>query len=207
MNPFDGNQDGNSRRSFLLTSGGWLTGVWIAAHWPAITAAAQHAEDASAAPAALSFEFFDAAEAADVEAISAQIVPSGATPGAREANAVHFIDRALATFFSGWSQGFRAGLAQFQSTFHASAPASASFAAAGSQAQIAHLTAVERTTFFETVRTLTLLGMFASPKYGGNYGGAGWRLMGFKDQHAFTPPFGHYDRDYPGFVPYSTERS
>ncbi len=167
---------------------------------------AHHADEASAAPAPLGFEFLNAADAADIEAISAQIVPSGATPGAREAHAVHFIDRALATFFSGWSQDFRAGLAQFQSAYRASNPAPASFSKAGSDAQIAYLKTVDGTPFFDTVRTLTLLGMFSSPKYGGNFGGAGWRLMGFVDQHAFTPPFGYYDREYTGFVPYSTER-
>ena len=29
---------------------------------------------------------------------------------------------------------------------------------------------------------------------------AGWKLLGFEDLHAFQPPFGYYDRDYPGFV-------
>ena len=28
-------------------------------------------------------------------------------------------------------------------------------------------------------------------------------MMGFADQHAFTPPFGYYDREYAGFVPLS----
>ncbi len=28
----------------------------------------------------------------------------------------------------------------------------------------------------------------------------GWKLLGFEDLHAFQPPFGHYDRDYPGFL-------
>jgi hypothetical protein len=205
MNPTGDDQDGNSRRSFLRSSGGLLTGVWIAAHWPAIAAAAHHADEASAAPAPPGFEFLNAADAADVEAISAQIIPSGATPGAREAHAVHFIDRALATFFAGWSQDFRAGLAQFQSAYRASNPALGSFSKAGSDAQIAYLKTVDGTPFFDTVRTLTLLGMFSSPKYGGNFGGAGWRLMGFADQHAFAPPFGYYDREYAGFVPYSTE--
>jgi hypothetical protein len=37
----------------------------------------------------------------------------------------------------------------------------------------------------------------------GNYRGAGWTLMGFEDRHAFTPPFGYYDREYTGFVPYA----
>jgi hypothetical protein len=117
----------------------------------------------------------------------------------------HFIDRALATFFSGWSQDFRAGLTQFQSAYRASNPALASFSKAVSNAQIAYLKTVDGTPFFDSVRTLTLLGMFSSPKYGGNFGGAGWKLMGFVDQHAFTPPFGYYDREYTGFVPYSTE--
>lgn len=192
-----------SRRSFLLSSGGWLTGAWIAANWPAIAAAAHHAEDVSGVHEPVGFAFFTAADAADVEAISSQIVPSGATPGAREAHAVHFIDHALATFFSGWSQDFRSGLSEFQSQFRASNPAIASFAKAGPQEQIAYLRTADRTAFFETVRTLTLLGMFSSPKYGGNFRGSGWNMMGFVDQHAFTPPFGYYDREYTGFVPYA----
>jgi gluconate 2-dehydrogenase gamma chain len=202
MNPTDGDQDDTSRRSFLLSSGGLLTGVWIAAHWPAI-AAAHHAADTTAVSAPAGFEFFNTADAADIEAISAQIVPSGATPGAREAHAVYFIDRALATFFAAWSQDFRAGLAEFQSAYRAAIPGSASFAKAAPDAQIAYLRTVDRTPFFETVRTLTLLGMFTSPQYGGNHQGSGWKMMGFADQHAFTPPFGYYDREYTGFVPYS----
>src|SRR3979490_2426646 len=137
MNPTNGDQDDASRRSFLLSSGGLLTSVWIAAHWPAI-AAAHHAADTTAVPAPAGFdipqtarpaepargdfEFLNPADAADVEAISAQIVPSGATPGAREAHAVYFIDRALATFFAAWSQDFRAGLAEFQSAYRAANP-------------------------------------------------------------------------------------
>ena len=206
MIPTDGGQDGSSRRSFLLSSSGLLTGVWIAAHWPAIAAAAHHAEEVPAAPAPAGFEFFDAAEAADIEAISAQIMPSGATPGAREAHAVYFIDRAMATFFAGQAHDFRAGLSEFRSKFRTSNPAFVSFAQAGPDAQIAYLKTVDRAPFFDAVRTLTLLGMFSSPKYGGNFRGAGWEMMGFKDQHVFTPPFGHYDREYTGFVPYSTER-
>ncbi len=196
-------QGDQSRRSFLLSSGGLLTGAWIAAHWPNIAAAAHHTEEMSAVPTP-GFEFFNAADAADIEAISSQIVPSGATPGAREAHAVHFIDRALATFFAGWSENFRSGLAEFQSTFRASNPASVTFAEAASDAQIAYLKTVDRTPFFDSVRTLTLLGMFTSPKYGGNFRGAGWNMMGFEDRHAFAPPFGYYDREYTGFVPYAS---
>ena len=59
---------------------------------------------------------------------------------------------------------------------------------------------VEQTPFFEQMRLLTLLGMFSSPAYGGNVDGAGWKLLGFEDRHVFEPPFGWYDRDYPGFA-------
>ena len=52
---------------------------------------------------------------------------------------------------------------------------------------------------------LTVLGTLSSAQYGGNYQGQGWKLMGFEDQHIFMPPFGYYDRDYAGFVPYGTE--
>lgn len=204
MSSANGGEDDNSRRSFLLSSGGFLTSVWIAAHWPAIAAAAHHAEQTRAVADPTGFQFFSAADAADVEAIAGQIVPSGATPGARDTHAVYFIDRGLATFFSAWSQEFRAGLSEFQAKFLASKPAVASFAGAAPDEQIAYLKTVERTAFFDSVRTLTLLGMFASPKYGGNYGGAGWAMMGFKDQHAFAPPFGNYDREYTGFVPYGS---
>ncbi len=192
-----------SRRSFLLSGGGWVSGVWIAAHWPAIAAAAHHAENAPAVPARTQFEFLEADEAADVDAISAQIVPSGATPGAREAHAVHFIDRAMATFFSAWAPDFRSGLGEFRAKFRAANSSSVSFAKEGSEQQIAYLKTVDDTPFFEAMRTLTILGMFSSPKYGGNFGGSGWSMMGFADQHAFTPPFGYYDREYAGFVPYA----
>ena len=199
--------DGASRRSFLLSTGGLFTAAWLGAQWPAITAAAHDAADMAAADSAAAppwkgFQFLSEPESKDVDALAAQIVPSGATPGAREAHAVYFIDRAMSTFFAAWSAEFRAGLAEFQAKFHSLHPAAASFAAAGSATQIDYLKAVDRTKFFETARLLTVLGMFSSPKYGGNTGGIGWKMMGFEDRHAFSPPFGHYDANYAGFVPY-----
>jgi hypothetical protein len=148
------------------------------------------------------FEFLTAADAADVEALCAQIVPSGATPGAREARTVYFIDKSLSTYFAMLAPDFRLGLAEFQTRFRAGDPATA-FAAAGAMTQETFLKSLDRTPFFETTRFLTVLGLFSSPKYGGNYQGTGWKLMGFVDQHAFAPPFGYYDAHYEGFVPYS----
>lgn len=190
-----------SRRSFLLGSGAALSGIWIASQWPSIAAAAHHAENMPADVLPAHFEFLTVADAADVDAICAQIVPSGATPGAREAHAVYFIDKSLSTYFASMAPDYRLGLADFQARFRAAGVGTA-FAAAGTEVQETFLKTVDRTPFFETTRFLTVLGLFSSTKYGGNYRGAGWKLLGFVDQHAFAPPFGYYDAQYQGFVPY-----
>jgi gluconate 2-dehydrogenase gamma chain len=135
-----------------------------------------------------------------VDAIAAQIIPSDTTPGAREAGVMYFIDRALATFFSRMAVTFRTQLAEFRAECRAHNPAIESFAALSSQQQIEFLKTVEHTPFFDSMRMLTVLGMFAMPSYGGNRNGVGWKLLGFEDRHMFQPPFGDYDRDYPGFA-------
>jgi gluconate 2-dehydrogenase gamma chain len=190
----------NSRRSFLIAGGEALSAAWLVAQWPSIAAAAHHAEEAAAAaPAGL--QYFSAEAAADVAAICEQIVPSGATAGAREAHAVYFIDRSLSTYFAKLAPSYHAGLVEFQSQFGAGSKLK-SFAAASHDQQTAFLKSVDSSPFFESTRMLTVLGMLASPKYGGNYQGSGWQMLGFVDQHAFAPPFGFYDREYAGFVPY-----
>jgi Gluconate 2-dehydrogenase subunit 3 len=201
MDSSDRPQSDNSRRSFLLGGGAVFSGVWIASQWPAIAAAAHHAEKMPGDISAAHFELLTAVDASDVEAICAQIVPSGSTPGAREAHAVYFIDKSLSSYFASMAPDYRRGLAEFQARFR-TVDAQKAFAAADANTQEAFLRTVDRTPFFETTRFLTVLGMFSSSKYGGNYQGSGWKLMGFVDQHAFAPPFGYYDAQYQGFVPY-----
>ena len=182
--------------------GGTLGASCLALNWTEVARAANHAAmaHAAAAPSAPGAPaFLTAAEAADVEAIAAQIIPTDATPGAREAGVVIFIDHALAGFYVRQAAGFRHGLADFQTRVHAWRPAAESFAALPSDQQIEFLHSVDHTPFFDAMRFLTVLGMFSMPTYGGNRGGAGWKLLGFEDRHAFEPPFGYYDRDYPGF--------
>jgi len=198
------NSADSSRRSFLLSSAS-LTGAWLAANWPAVASAAEHIHSTvnSETPRRLKLLLPD--EAADVEAISAQIVPSGTTPGAREAQAVYFIDRALSSFFSWRAERYRSELADFQSSFRAAHPQAARFAAADAPLQLEYLKSVDHTEFFETTRLLTVLGMFTLPQYGGNFESSGWKMIGFIDQHIFTPPFGYYDERYSGFVPYASQ--
>lgn len=192
--------DAASRRDFLRWVGGTAGAAWLASQWPSIAAAQAHAHGSAAAPLAPDrLEFLTPAEAADVDAIAAEIVPTDDTPGAREAGVVWFVDRSLRTWAAPGAPQFRRGLHGFQSAF-AAAHAGRTFATATAAERHAWLKSVERGEFFGQVRLATLLGMFANPSYGGNRDGVGWRLIGFEDAHGFAPPFGWYDRDYPGFV-------
>jgi gluconate 2-dehydrogenase gamma chain len=188
-----------SRRALLQAIAGAMTAAALPFGWADVAEAVNEAHAAQAGGGA-TLSFLSAAEAADVEAVASQIIPTDDTPGAREAGAVSFIDRALATFLSQLGGDYRAQLTAFQAAFRERHPSAASFASLPSDQQIAYLKAVDQTPFFTTTRLLTLLGMFSLPAYGGNRDGAGWKLLGFEDAHVFRPPFGYYDRDYPGFV-------
>ena len=189
----------NTRRDFLLGAGGGLGLAVVAAHWPSIAAAHAHATAAGSAPDAAAIEFLTAAEARTVDAIVAQIVPTDDTPGAREAGALYFIDRSLRTWAAPAAPRFRSGLADFAAAF-AAAHAGQDYATATTDAQLDFLVTVDSGPFFELVRFLTLLGLFALPAYGGNRDGVGWKLIGFDDRHGFSPPFGYYDARYEGFA-------
>jgi gluconate 2-dehydrogenase gamma chain len=193
-----------SRRQFLAAGATLANAGWIAANWPSIAMAAEQAGHmhGDAAPAPASLQVLSATEAAEVDAIANQIVPGGARPGARDARVVYFIDRALGSFFAAELAEFRKGLADFQQAYASHSSTTAPFSAAGDARQVAWLHEVETTAFFATVRRLTLLGLVAMPKYGGNHDKAGWKLLGFEDRHVWQPPFGYYDKDYPGFEPY-----
>jgi gluconate 2-dehydrogenase gamma chain len=191
--------DSLSRRSLLQAIAATLGAA--ALPWGDIVEASNqaHAHAAAHEGSRAKVTFLTAAEAADVEAVTAQIIPTDDTPGAREAGVIHFIDRALATFFSQLAVDYRAHLAVFQAGCRAQ-HAGATFASLSSEQQIAFLKTVDRTPFFESTRLFTMLGMFSAPSYGGNRDGIGWKLLGFEAQHMFQPPFGYYDRDYPGFT-------
>jgi gluconate 2-dehydrogenase gamma chain len=189
-----------SRRALLQAIAAAFGAAALPLDWTGIEQAAHQAHANARAVGDAKISFLTAAEAADIEAVAAQIIPTDDTPGAREAGVVFFIDRALATCLSHLASDYRAQLAQFQAACRARHPAAASFASLAPAQQIEYLTSVDRTPFFDTTRLLTLLGMFSRPEYGGNRNGVGWKLIGFEDQHVFQPPFGYYDRDYPGFV-------
>jgi gluconate 2-dehydrogenase gamma chain len=187
-----------SRRSLLQAIAATMATAAMPFAWAEVAQAMDHAHVAAQGGHA-KISFLTAAEAADIEAVASQIIPTDDSPGAREAGVVYFIDRALATFFSQLAGDYRAQLGAFQAAFHKQHPGVESFALLPSDQQIAYLKKVDETPFFNMTRVLTLLGMFSLPAYGGNRDDIGWKLLGFEDAHVFRPPFGYYDRDYPGF--------
>lgn len=187
---------GTSRRSVLAGSATGLTWAWLAPRMPAILAAQEHAHHAAKSGSGARLEFFSHEQAAEVEAVAAQIIPSDDSPGAREAHSVYFIDRALTTFDRGKQNLYTQGLADLQVKTREMFPSATKFSDLNSGQQIQLLTAMEKTPFFNAVRQHTIIGFFANPEYGGNFDKAGWKLIGFEDKFSFEPPFGSYDKDY-----------
>lgn len=167
---------------------------WIALVWPAVLAAQEHAHRMADARVAAALEHFDPRTAADVEALAAQIVPSGDSPGAREAGVIYFIDRALMTFDQDKHLNYRDGLAEFQEIRKQMFPGSDAIASLSAAEQLRFMAAIDKKPFFQLLRTHTLMGFLCDPSYGGNRNEAGWKLIGFEDKFVFEPPFGYYDK-------------
>ena len=179
---------GKSRRSFLKASVTGLNAAWVTANLPGILAAQEHARQA-----APQLVFFTPAQAAEIEAMTAQIIPTDDTPGAREARCVYFIDKALSTFIKD-SQGlYKQGLVDLQAKTAELYPGAGAFSTLTSEQQIKTLTAIEKTPFFNAVRSHTIIGFFARPEHGGNHDKIGWKLIGFDNSLNHKPPFGYYD--------------
>lgn len=181
------------RRSFLKHGGSALGGSLIALSMPAIMATADVA--ARAATEQSPFRILSASEAIELEAITARIIPSGDSPGAREAGVIYFIDTVLADIEPGLTEPMRKGLANLHDHIH-DAYGTSSFAALKHAQQIEALLAIEDTEFFGTLRFLTIAGTFCDPSHGGNRNKIGWKLIGFEGPMGTQPPFGYYDADY-----------
>lgn len=187
-------QPAATRRQFLIRS---LTGAgsaWLAAQWPAILQAGEHARQSGGTSPA-TFDFFAPGQATEIEAVAAQIIPTDDMPGAREARVIYFIDRALSTFDLDQQSLYIQGLKDLAAKTSEISPNAGKFSELSAPHQIQVLTAMEDSHFFFYVRLHTVMGFLANPEYGGNYDQIGWKLIGFTDEHAFQPPFGYYDAE------------
>jgi gluconate 2-dehydrogenase gamma chain len=140
------------------------------------------------APRREPLENLTAAESDLLEAICARIVPTDANgPGAREARAAHYIDRALGGALAASRPAYTAGFAAFDRYCRSSR--GAPFTELSARDQDSVLVDVETgaatgftgssAAFFGMVRTHTLQGMFGDPYYGGNANFVGWQLIGY----------------------------
>jgi gluconate 2-dehydrogenase gamma chain len=204
----------SGRRRFLIAGARGLSAIWVSTRWPALLAAAEHARQAAQSAVAPKFDFFSAAEAAEIEAITARIIPTDDSPGAREAGVVYFIDRGLSTFATDDQKTYREGLPELQARVGEMFPGVSKFSSLTSEQQDEVLHTFDQETapqrrarrarpaaqnFFETLQQHTIAGFLVAPEYGGNHEGAGWKVIGREREHMFQPPFGYYDKDYSGW--------
>jgi gluconate 2-dehydrogenase gamma chain len=180
-----------SRRKFMAIAGTGAASVWLSASLTDLLAAGRHAATAQR------FEALSPADAADIEAFTAQIVPTDETPGAREARVVYFIDKSLTTFAKEQRPALDKGLKELRARVAKAQPGATSFAALPNDKQIAIIAGLEKdkNPLFFMMRGATITGMLAMPEYGGNYNKTGWKWIGFDDKFSWAAPFGWYDRN------------
>jgi gluconate 2-dehydrogenase gamma chain len=180
------------RRAFLENVGGGAASAFLGASLIDLRRAGAFA---AATNPQEPWQFFTAAQAKLFDAVSAQIVPTDDTPGAREAHVVRFADHSLATFMKERQPQVTKALAALDKFSRGSVGAKAFEDREGAD-QIKVLTAFEKkdTASFATLRQMTMAGMFSHPEHGGNFEKTGWKLIGYEDRYSWAPPFGFYDR-------------
>jgi gluconate 2-dehydrogenase gamma chain len=184
-----------NRREFVASAGSALGGGWLWLNLPALAALSACSGEAARRGEALTT--LTAAEGAAMGGFAARLVPAeDGLPGAEEAGAVWFADRALGSFFAGMLPAVRAGLADLDA--RARADHGRAFAALDEAGRDAIIHEVRDTEFFESARLLVLAGVFADPGYGGNRAEAGARITGVTHAAGYRPPFGWYDAQAEG---------
>jgi gluconate 2-dehydrogenase gamma chain len=153
---------------------------------PASVAAQSPVPAGSPGPEAL--ETLTAAEADALEAIVARLIPTdGNGPGATEARAAHYIDRALVGPLRSSRSAYASGLAALDD--YAQSAKGAPFAKLSAKDQDAVISEMEKNVatgfapnsaaFFNLVLSHTIQGTFCDPYYGGNANFVGWDMIGY----------------------------
>ena len=124
---------------------------------------------------------------ASLEALVERLLPADELgPGAREAGAAQYIERALGDAYAGHLAAYQVGLDAIDG--HAVATNGRRFAELEAVTQDELVAALEHgdvpgadgaEPFFELVRRHLIEGVFGDPHWGGNVDRAGWRLLGY----------------------------
>jgi gluconate 2-dehydrogenase gamma chain len=171
------------RRELLGAAG--AAGAFVALNEVLAPAAGAVEAQPRPAPAREPLETLSETEMVTLEAIAARLIPTDANgPGATEARAAHYIDRALSGAFNDFRETYRSGLAAVDA--YARSSKGAAFAQLPPAEQDRVLTDLERNAAFEGSAGLfgvllshTVQGTFGDPFYGGNRNFAGWDLIGY----------------------------
>jgi gluconate 2-dehydrogenase gamma chain len=179
---------GVSRRDLLKQVGLAGAAVAIPLHVRVLESSGPTAAP-SGASVGQAFQTLTAEEAALLQAVVARIVPTDANgPGAAEAQAARYIDRALAGALASSRQAYAVGLAALER--YARSSRRAPFVELSAIDQESVLIDVETGSatgftdptapaFFAMVRAHTMQGTFGDPFYGGNANFVGWDLLGY----------------------------
>ncbi len=199
-----------TRRELLQSAGAvgaaaaaGVTGVEgaVAAAGSATPAAPSTQQRTAASAARETYEHLTADEAELLEAIADHLIPADEHgPGAVEARAVHYIDRALGGALADSHDAYRSGLAAFDRYCRSSR--GGSFLTLSHRDRISALIDVETggatgagtgfvgssAAFFGMVRGHVLQGTFGDPYYGGNANFVGWDLVGYPGVRTAVTP-------------------
>jgi gluconate 2-dehydrogenase gamma chain len=183
------------RRTFLRAAAA-AGAAWATASLADVEDALAFASQQASAAVAVAPNALTPAQAEAVAALASRILPAvDGRPGAREAGAPYFIDRALATFNAAQRPLYSEGIADLNRRARMKAANAVSFAALTPVQQDEVIREIETTPFFQAARLDVIVGTFALPSWGGNRDYMGWHLLGFEHQMRFQPPFGYYDAE------------
>ena len=187
------NKESISRRTFfnLLKDSAGKSVILLS--MPAILAACSDAKRARLGGE--NFQTLSEEEANEFDAIAARILPATSTPGARQAGVIYFIDQVLGDRREEQIVLLRDGLRELQAETLVQFDAAYFYLLEEAQ-QDEILASIESTSFFRTIRYLSVAGMFALPDYGGNRDLTGYQVIDYENQGAWTAPYGFYDADF-----------
>ena len=183
-----------SRREILQLAG-------LAGAAPTAAAAAEQRPARAARPAREALQALTSTEADLLDVIAERLIPSDGTgPGATEAMAVRYIDRALAGALRESREAYRVGLTALDR--YARATRGRPFLQLSASDQNSVLIDVETgsatganvgfegssAAFFALVRGHVFQGTFGDPYYGGNANFVGWDLLGYPGVRTVVTP-------------------
>jgi gluconate 2-dehydrogenase gamma chain len=124
------------------------------------------------------WRFFNDDQARTVEAITAQLIPSGPDPGAKEAGCVYYIDQQLSRRFRKHQKSYREGLAEVDHISRKSH--NKPFVELSDEQQVEVLNAIEENAkaFFQLILAHTRQGFYGDPRHGGNRNRVSWKMLG-----------------------------